>query len=313
MFNHLFIIFLSYHLLYSTTCLIIHTQRTKYNEEICVKNHFRSISTNNLHVCYINNNQDHSILIWFKIDNILFNLFHFYRFILRTIDDISLTTNNIHILTNFTELIDLNNSLRVFNLNSGQYEICLDFQSNLTTYIYSPRNGCISIRIGKLLHRSFKQSSIQLFIALITGIILFLLLGLIVQWLKSKQIDNKHENNKIKLSSKEENIEQQTKNSNILSTVSLKKQRDRIVKKLFRSHIDQQDSSSMKQWARNRAFRHRIATQEQEIHSWNKPSTISQKPNSPLTTNDIYIIPMNECSRKKISLYLKPSEEFELL
>ncbi len=313
MFNYLFFIIISSQFLLFTSSLIIHTQRAKENEEICVKNHFRTISTNYLHVCYINNNRDHSILVWFRIDQILFNLFHFYRFILRSIDETSLSTMNILVLTNFTELIDLNNSLRIFSLDSGQYEICLDFQSNSTTYIYSPRNGCISIRLGELLHRSFKQSSTQLFIALITGIILFLLLGLVVQWMKSK--------NENKTKSSEENLEQRLRSSNILSTVSLKKQRDRIARKLFRHHIDQPDPSRLRQWARNRAFRHRISTQEQEIehtrpihHPWTKTSQNNNHSlsTSPLTTNDIYIIPMNECSQK-ISFYLTPTEEFELL
>ncbi len=313
MFNYLVLIFISSHCLLLTTCLIIHTQRAKENEEICVKNNFPTISINNLHVCYINNNRDHSILVWFRINKILFNLFHFYRFILRSIDEASLSTINIHMLTNFTELIDLNNSLRIFNLDSGQYEICLDFQSNVTKYIYSPRNGCISIRLGEFLHRSFRQSSTQLFIALVTGIILFLILGLVVQWIKTTKIQ-KQLSNENKTKSSEENPEQRSRSSSILSTVPLRKQRDRIARKLFRRHIDQPDPSRLRQWARNRAFRHRISTQEQEIEQWNNQilTTTSQTNHSSSTTNDIYIIPMNECSRK-ISFYLNPSEEFELL
>jgi len=230
--NYFFLILISNNIFLITNCLIIHTQRSKDNEEICIKNHFHSISTNNLRVCYTNNNHDHSILIWFTIDKSLSNIFHFYRFILRSIDEISLSTINIYMLTNFTELIDLNNSLHILNLNSGQYEICIDFQINSTSYIYSPRYGCIPIRIGKLLHGSFKQSSTQLLIALTTGIILFLIICHIVQ--------------------------------------SLKKQRDGFVRKLFRRHIDQSNNSRMQQWARNQAFRHRISTQEQEIQKWNK-------------------------------------------
>jgi hypothetical protein len=297
MLNHLLII-LTTNFLLSTTCLIIHTQRSKDHQEICIKNRFQSISTNDLRVCYLNNNRNRSILVWFIIDNTLYDLFHVYRFILRSIDDISLSTLNIHILTNFTELIDLNNSLRILNLDPGQYEICLDFQSNLTSYIYSPRNSCISIRIGELLHRSFKQSSTQLFIALITGIILFLILGLVVQSIKTKRLGKHQDGKKIK----DDHPKQRTRSSSILSTVSLKKQRDRIARKLFRNHIDQLDDSRMRQWARNRAFRHRISTHEQEIQC-------SRRTNP---SDDIYTIPFDESSQK-ISSFLTLSEEFELL
>ena len=298
MFNYFLLILLT-NFIFSTTCLIIHTQRSKDHQEICIKNYFQ----NNLRVCYLNNNRNRSILVWFIIDNTLLDLFHLYRFILRSIDEISLSTRNIHILTNFTELIDLNNSLRILNLDTGQYEICIDFQSNITSYIYSPRNSCIPIRIGELLHRSFKQSSIQLFIALISGIILFLILGLVVQWIKTKRIENQQDDKKIK-----EDPEQRSRNSSILSTVSLKKQRDRIVRKLFRNHIDQLDDSQMRQWARNRAFRHRISTQEQEIQC----TRTIQRRNQQISTNDIYTIPFNESSQN-ISSYLTLSEEFELL
>ncbi len=291
MINHLFLILISNHFLLITTGLIIHTQRTKENEEICLKNHFRSFSTNNLRVCYTNNNRDRSIYIWFTIDKSLHSIFHFYRFILRSIDKVSLSTMNIYMLTNFTELIDLNNSLRILNLHSGQYEICIDFQMNSTSYIYSPRYACIPIRIGELLHGSFKQSSTQLLIALATGIILFLILCHIVQSIKKKQ--------------HEDVPETRCRSSSILSTTSLKKQRDRIVRKLFRRHMDQSGGSQMQQWARNRAFRHRISTSEQEIQhgnpilQWNKQSLSS--------SNDIYTIPMNNSSRKT------SFEEFEIL
>ena len=322
MFNHLFIVLISSHLLLLTTCLIIHTQRAKDHEEICTNNRFRSISTNNLRVCYMKYNRDRSILVWFKTDKTFFTT---YRFTLRSIDEISLSTINIHILTNFTELIDLNNSLRIFNLDSGQYEICLDFQSNLTSYIYSPRHGCIPIRIGELLHRSFKQSSTQLLITLGISIILFLILGLVVQSIKAKRTEKQQEiSNNIKNISPEDEQNQRSPSSSILSTESLKNQRDRIIRRLLRRHIDQPDASHIRQWARNRAFRHRIATQEQEIesskstHRWNKqiPKTktsrmIHSASVPTLTTNDIYTIPMTESLHK--NSYSTLSEEFELL
>lgn len=285
MINTIFLLlFIINNLFFKTTCLIIHKQRQKENEEICRKNHFRSISTNNLRVCYTNNNQDRSISISFTIEKSLSNIFHFYRFILRSIDEMSLSTMNIYTLTNFTQLTDLNNSLRIFNLDSGQYEICIDFQTNSTSYIYSPRYACIPIRIGELLHGSFKQSSTQLLIALTTGIILFLIICHVVQSLKSKHLSNDHE----------ECPEQRSRSSSILSTISLKKQRDQIVRTIFRRHMAQSNSSRMQEWARNRAFRHRISTQEQEIEQWNKQNNLS---------NDIYIVPMNRSSHEEFEIF----------
>ncbi|CAF1053053.1 unnamed protein product [Rotaria sordida] len=334
MYNHLLIILIGSNFLLLTTSLIIHKQRGKDREEICVKNHFQSIITNNLRVCYINNYRDRSIFIWFTIEQSLLNIFHAYRFTLRSIDEVSLSTTNIHILTNFTQLIDLNNSLHILNLDIGQYEICIDFQSYSKSYIYSPRNGCIFIRRGELLHRSFKQGSTQLFITLVISIVLFLIIGIIVQSIKVQRI-RKHkqlsnDNNKTK--SYEENQEQQYQNSSILSRESLKNQHhDQFVSKLFRRHIDQSDTSRMQQWICNRIFRHRTSIknqkikQLQQIQRRNKqiltPTSSMRKINIqknhsssiPTSTKyDIYTIPMNKLSRK-ISFYLTPSEEFELL
>lgn len=277
--------------------LIIHKQRTKDNEEICLKNHFRSFSNNHFRLCYTNHNRDQSIRVWFQMEKSLHRIFHFYRFILRSIDESSLSTINIYMLTNFTELIDLNNTLKIFQLHSGHYEICIDFQTNLTSYIYSPRYACIPIRIGEFLHGSFKQSSTQLLIALATGIILFLILCHVVQSWKSKE-GISQEN--------EDNSQQRSRSSSILSTSSLKKQRDRLVRKIFRRHLAQTNGSQMQQWARNRAFRHRISTSEQEIQQIN--SITSWKRDMIDSSDEIYTIPINKKSSRKISF-----EEFEIL
>lgn len=277
--------------------LIIHRQRTRENEEICLKNPFRSVSMNQFRLCYAHDSRDQSIRISFQMDKSLHRIFHFYRFILRSIDEYSLSTIDIYILTNFTELIDLNNTLKIFNLHSGQYEICIDFQSNLTSYVYSPRYACIPIRIGQLLHGSFKQSSTQLLIALATGIILFLILCHVVQsWKTKERISDEHE----------DLPQERCRSSSILSTSSLKKQRDRLVRKIFRRHLDQSNRSQMQQWARNRAFRHRIATSEQETPTIN--SIASWQRELFTVSEEIYTIPIKQNSSRKISF-----EEFEVL
>lgn len=239
-----------------SNCLIIYKPRLKENQEICLKNHFQSISTSNLRICYRNNKHDQSLTISFTIDQRLYEIFHFYRFILRSIDDRSLATINIYKLTNFTELNDYNNSLTIFNLNSGQYEICIDFQMNSTAYIYSPRYSCIPIQLGEFLHGTFKQSSTELLIALTFGIIIFLIFCYIIH----------------------------SKNAQEFS--SMQPQRDGLIRKIFRRHIDQTTDSQMKQWARNRAFRHRISsTQEQNFVTSNEQIQISN--------DEIYTISKN--------------------
>ncbi|CAF3286211.1 unnamed protein product [Rotaria sp. Silwood2] len=328
MYNNLFIIVIASNFLLLTTCLIIYKQRTKDREEICLKNHFQLITTNNLYVCYLNNYRDHSIFVWFTIEKSLLNIFYSYRFTLRPINEASLSTVNIHTLTNFIQLIDLNNSLHILNLDFGQYEICIDFKSYFTSYIYSPRQGCIYIRRDELLHGSFRQSSTQLFIALSFGIVLFLIIGIILQSIKVHRTRKRQElSNDNKNKSYEDTQQQQSKSSSIFSTVSLKKKRDQIVRKLFRRHIDQSDASHMRQWTFDRTFRHRTSIEKQKnkqsrrIQRRNKQTLTTRKINfqknhslsmPTSTTYDIYTIPMNKFSRK-ISFYLTPSEEFELL
>lgn len=310
MYNHLYIILIFSNFILLTTCLIIHKQRTKDREEICVKNQFRTITPNYLRLCYINNHRDHSILVWFTIDETLLNIFHAYRFVLRSIDELSLATTNIHNLTNFTKLIDLNNSLHVLNLDLGQYEICVDFQSTSTSYIYSPRTGCITIRNGDLINRSFKQST-QLFIALITVILCFLIIGIIIEWMKEKPNESANDE-KVKA------YEHRTKTTKIFSTSSLKRQQNQITKKLFRHRNDQSNISSVRQWILDRALHHRVSIQEKDvkisrqIERKNKQRSSMKKTNSEKdqssSTNNVYTIPMD-----RFSFYLTQPGDFELV
>ncbi|CAF3225833.1 unnamed protein product [Rotaria socialis] len=300
MYIHLFAILIGSNLLLLSTCLIIHKHRVKDSEETCLDNYFRSITTNYLRPCYIDNYRDRSIFVWFTIEQSLFHIFRGYRFVLRSIDEISLSTINVHILTNFTQLIDANNSLHILNLDPGLYEVCVDFQSYSTSYIYSPRNGCVFIRRTELLNSSFKQNSTQLVMASIVGIILFLIVTVCFQL--------------IKLSRREkDDSEQRIKRSMMLSS---KKQRNHLLRKLFRRHTnDQPDSSRLRQWIPNRVFRKyfsikKLSRQTEQISTKKKVSSQKNLP-SPVptsTTNDIYTIPMN-----RFSFYLTPSEEFEFI
>jgi hypothetical protein len=320
MINHLSIIFIVINFYILTKCAIVQTRRVDNRKEICIENQFQTLSMNHLKVCYLNDIEHHSILVWFTIGKSLNDTFDFYRFILRSIDDLLSSNIIIETLTNFTKLVDFNNSLRIFNLDSGQYEVCIEFQSNFSAFIYQPRDGCISIQIGKFYHGSFKQCSIPLLITLASCIVLFFILGLVVQWAKVKHQKKQNDddnNSKVR--------------SRTLSTLSLKQQRDRLVRNFFHRHIDQPRPSRIRQWARNRAFRHRISPQEHEfekpksLQKWTKHlftsidqslQTISHnklpslEPNLP--TDNIYTISEKEHYQipfRKISFHLSSSEK----
>lgn len=289
----------SYFICISIILIKIVIIQTHNSNEICVENPFQTISANNFTVCYLNDIENHSILVWFTIGKIVNDTFDSYRFILRSIDDHKISSNiMIKILTDFTKLIDFYNSLRIFYLDSGQYEICIEFQSNFTKFIYQPRDGCIAIEIGHLIHRSFHQSSIPLLIALTSGIVLFFILGLVVQWFKTKHQNNSNNNNKLR----------QSHSSHVFSTAALKQQSDRIIRNLFSRHIDQPRSSRIHQWARNRAFRHRISTQEHEFDT-SKCGSLNQSFPPNLITSHI----SQQQQHSKMSFDLYPSnEEYEM-
>jgi len=196
MINHLSIIIIGINFYVLSKCSVVQTQKLDNNKEICVENQFQISSTNHLKLCYFNDIQNHSILVWFIIEESLNDTFDFYRFILRSMDNLLSSNIIIKTLTNFTKLVDFNNSLRIFNLDSGRYEVCIEFQSNFSIFIYRPRDGCIQIQIGQSSQVSSKQNQTPLLIILATGIVLFFILGLIVQWAKSKRKKCQYDVNK---------------------------------------------------------------------------------------------------------------------
>lgn len=274
MINYFSLIFISIILI---KCTIVQIHPTDNRKESCVENPFQRISANNFTVCYLNDIESQSIVVWFINGKIVNETFDYYRFVLRSIDNSISSNIIIKSLTNFTKLIDFKNSLRMFNLESSQYEVCIEFQSNFSRFVYQPRDGCISIPIGELSHQSFKQCSTALPIALASGIVLFFILGLIVQWAKKKRQNNNNG---------DDNNETRLRSSSILSTISLRQQSDRVIRNLFHRYIDQPRSSRLRQWARSRAFRHRILTQDHEFEK----STYNQSPQPSSTINKICTI-----------------------
>lgn len=269
--------------------LVVPTSRAKENQAICPNKLADRHAF--VHLCYMCNVRLRSLVIWFTTPSLFFETFQFYRFILRSIDESSLTTIDRYVLTNYTELVDRNNTLRLYDLEAGQYELCLEFQSNETWFSYQNSDHCLSFRLGHLSHHSFQRSSTELLLTLIMSISLFFVLGLVVQCSKSRR-----------------NVQQgpstpRARASSLLSTVSLKKQRERIVRKLFRRHMDQSEDTQLRQWARNRAFRHRISTQDTQAdrRGWPNETAIrsvvspeDDQSSSVGTINDVYIIPWHE-------------------
>jgi len=197
------------------------------NSTVCQLNAFN--------MCYSNNIENRSIFVWFTIEKSLNQTFDFYRFVQRE-------DNSIQHLTNFTSLIDRNNSLRMLNIDTGEYEICIEFQSISLMFIYQPRDGCLRISIGKSTFESFHQNSISLLVTLASVIVLFFLLGLIVQWVKGKRqrqdqysLDRKHE-----------------RSSSFMSNLSLRQQRERVLGHFFHRCFDQSKTTHLHQWARHR-------------------------------------------------------------
>jgi hypothetical protein len=225
-------------------CLRSQTHKTNKTQEICVENQFPTNSINYLNICYLNDIEEHCINVWFTIGRSLNDTFDYYRFTLRSIDHALLSHKVIETLTNFTKLMDLNNSLRMFNLGTGEYEVCVEFQSDFPQFIYQPRDGCISIVIGHVIHHIFEQNSTPLLIILAITIVIFFVLGLVVQSVKKKRQ---------KRLQKDEN-----------EIPSSEQHRENLIKIFFRRYIDQPRTSRLRQWARNQAFRHRISNEEQE-------------------------------------------------
>ena len=310
---------------------MVQTQKHKAEQEICVENQVEIKSIDHFKLCYLNNRQDQFTLVWFVIESSLNATFDFYRFVLRSDDESSSARPTTEILTNFTGLIDFNNSLRMLNLDTGEYEVCIEFKSDSPAFVYQPRDGCIIIEVGTSRH-SFKQSLTPLLIALASGIVIFFILGLVVQWGKNKRQKRLQD----------EMNEPRRRSSSVFSATALKQQRDRLIQNFVQRYIDEPRSSRMHQWALNRAFRHRIDTPEQELferpnffRKWSRnlllsgdqspPSRPRRSSNShsqipvfaPVqTTNNIFTLSGREhqqAAPRKFSFHLSPPEEFQMV
>lgn len=270
MFNYLAIILISAHCYVLGKCSLVQARKLKH-PEICVDNQIQTYAINHLKLCYSNHLEEQLTFVWFSVGESLNDTFDLYRFTFRVQESHLSSRSTIELLTNFTQLIDANNSLRMFHLDSGDYEVCIEFHSEAPLFIYQPRDGCIAISVGGSTSKTFAHDSTPLLIALASGIVIFFVLGLVVQWGK----DRRRKRGPI------ERSEPRPLSSRILSTKSLKQQRDRFVKTLFQQHLDESQASQIRQWARDQAFRHRVSTHELDfdhvdfIRKWNRQLSAS--------------------------------------
>ena len=301
-------------------CPVVQTRKLKPSPIICVENQIQIYSINHLKLCYTNHPEDRLTFVWFSVGKSLNDTFDLYRFTFRMHESSIESRSTIKLLTNFTELIDANNSLRMYNLDTGQYEVCIEFHSETPVFIYQPRDGCITIDIGRSQIKTFAHDSTQMLVALACGIVIFFVLGLVVQWTKDRR--------QKRLS--EETDQPRSLSSRILSTKSLKQQRDRLVKNLFQQQLDEPQVSRIRQWARDQASRHRASTHELDLDR----ARFLEKRNKRLFSSSTFArqsLPTSESilfpkklsivseesfkpirSSSKVSFLLSPAEESEM-
>ena len=170
-----------------------------------------------------NDINDRSVFVWFNLTSALNSTFDQFRFVLLSRDQASVHGEYLQNITEF-ERIDLENRVRLKNLDAGIYEICVEFRQNHSEFIYEPRDGCVIIQIGEVSHRTFDRSSVPILVILAAAIVIFFVLGLTIPALKKKR--------------------------------DQRRTRD-PVRTLFQRHVeDEGRSTSLRQWARVRVLRH---------------------------------------------------------
>ncbi|CAF0849704.1 unnamed protein product [Didymodactylos carnosus] len=225
-------------------------------DAICAENDYvLSASANNLQFCSEIIQEKPSIVsVWFTIGFNLTQHFGYFCFTLVTISVASgnkeTMESNFHRvnITDYTELTDTNNSLTIKELNPGQHEICVQFLDRVTMFIYVPRDGCLRIQVG-IIPPSFKQDSTSQFIILTGTIVLFFIMGLLVQNHKSRRDRKQHE--------LEFDDETDTRTRSYTNASTLSK-RTNFLKNLFHKHIDQPELTKVQLWAKSR-YRHRLS------------------------------------------------------
>ena len=217
----------------SLTIVILFVTCCQIHGRTCVQNQPNGINGENLNVCAEYDINDRSLLVWFNLNRALNSTFDQFRFVLRSRDRAIAHGEYLQNITEF-DRFDLENSVRLENLDAGIYEICVEFRQNLSDFIYEPRDGCVAIQIGEVSHRTFDQSSVPILVILAAAILIFFLLGLTVPPLKKKHDQRR------------------------AATGFAPSHRARgFVRALFQRHVeDEGRTTSLRQWARVRVLRH---------------------------------------------------------
>lgn len=229
---------------------IVHVQCVRDGEQVCAKNQSALVNETNLKLCYVNNVRDRYIDVWFTIGEYFNSTFSEYRFVILSSESALLHNEYVEHESNFSTLADFNETLRIKQLETGQYKVCVDFRTESSEFIYEPRDACVLIRIGEISHRAFDKSAIAISVTLVVAIVIFFTLGLLVPSVKKRRDARR---------AAEERLPVGSGSTNTLD------RRSRVAKRLFSRHVEEGSRSRLHQWARTRASRHMIAPDDDEI------------------------------------------------
>ena len=225
-------------------------QCVRDGEQVCAKDQSALVNDTNLKLCYVNNVRDRYIQVWFNIGEYLNSTFHEYRFVIFSSESELLHNERVEHESNFSILSDFNETLRIKQLETGQYKVCVDFRAESSDFIYEPRDACILIRIGEISHRSFDESAVPISVTLVGAIVIFFILGLISPSVKKRRDARRVAEERLSVGS--------------ISTNTLGR-RGRVAKRLFSRHVEDGSRSRLHQWARTRVSRHMIAPDDDEL------------------------------------------------
>ena len=168
-------------------CVPIETQLIQADQDVSAADDRSSDAADTLLVGYTNDLSTRSFVVWFTSGSPFNETFDLFRFTLRSMSHSSAHATE-RLVTNFTTLTGEENRLRLFKLDSGQYDVCIDFRLNTSSFVYRPRDGCVTIRVGEGLTRASESSSLPLVVALVVAAAIFFLAGVIVTFAKKRLV-----------------------------------------------------------------------------------------------------------------------------
>ena len=222
-------------------CLPIATQLIQGGQDASATDGEATDSVDTLTVSYTNDLSTRSFVVWFAIGSPFNDTFDLFRFTLRSMGHSSAHPTET-LVTNFTLLTGEENRLRLFKLDSGQYDVCIDFRSNSSNFVYRPRDGCVTFRVGEGLARAAESNSLPLVVALVVAAAIFFLAGVIVTFVKKRLLIYRQP------SATPDNLPPETR-----------------VRKLFHRHLDRPHLSRFHLFKHRRGSRYILPSEELEM------------------------------------------------